>query len=78
MLADLSHGPATLQIALGESDSRAVVMKVIRASLGVDLAAAKAMPAALQSGRHTGTLPEVEQLASALRAVGIGAQVSPK
>ncbi|MDH6142923.1 hypothetical protein P3T35_004951 [Kitasatospora sp. GP30] len=55
-----------------------MVMKVIRASLGVDLAAAKAMPAALQSGRHTGTLPEVEQLASALRAVGIGAQVSPK
>jgi hypothetical protein len=49
-------------------------MKVIRAEFALDLRATKEMLNELRAGRHTGTLPEIEKLARALRASGVDAR----
>ncbi|MER6736941.1 hypothetical protein [Streptomyces puniciscabiei] len=66
------HGPATLRVT-GAPASSAVIMRVLRAELGVDLVNAKILLRRVLSGDHSGTLPEMELLARSLRASGIAA-----
>ena len=66
------HGPATLRVN-GSSAKSAVIMRVLRAELGVDLVTAKVLLGRVLSGDHRGTLPEMELLARGLRAAGIAA-----
>ncbi|MFC5219971.1 hypothetical protein [Streptomyces coerulescens] len=70
MLAE--RGPATLQVVTA-SAKRVVIMRVLRAELGLDLVNAKAVLRRVLSGDYSGTLPEVEHLARQLRASGIAA-----
>ncbi|MFI0975483.1 hypothetical protein ACH4SP_00475 [Streptomyces sp. NPDC021093] len=65
------HGRATLQVS--PSARSAPVMQVLRASLGLDLTAAKAALHRIRLGEYTGTLPETELLARRLRASGVDA-----
>ncbi len=48
-------------------------MRVLRAELGIDLMNAKAVLRRVLDGDHSGTLPEMERLAHALRESGIAA-----
>ncbi|WEH16840.1 hypothetical protein [Streptomyces sp. VNUA24] len=66
------HGPATLQV-LDESANSVVIMRVLRAELGIDLIDAKAVLRRVLSGGYSGTLPELELLAQKLQAAGIAA-----
>ncbi|ARF59140.1 hypothetical protein B1H19_00240 [Streptomyces gilvosporeus] len=70
MLAE--RGPATLQV-LSPPASSVVIMRVLRAELGLDLVNAKAVLHRVLSGDHSGTLPEMELLVRKLRASGIDA-----
>ncbi|MFI8100601.1 hypothetical protein [Streptomyces sp. NPDC086023] len=65
------HGPARLRVALPAA--RVTVMRVLRAELGLDLPAAKAALHHVLTGAHTGTGPEMERLARALRTAGVPA-----
>ncbi|MET9041884.1 MULTISPECIES: hypothetical protein [unclassified Streptomyces] len=66
------HGPAVLQV-LGASPNSVVIMRVLRAEFGTDLAATRAVLRSVLSGDCTGTLPEMEHVARRLRASGITA-----
>lgn len=68
-----AHGPARLQISVQTSHSVAV-MKVIRVELGLDLSETRDMLQVIRSGRHTGTMPEIEKFARSLRAAGLEAR----
>lgn len=57
----------------GASASSAVIMRVLRAELGVDLVTGKILLRRVLCGDHSGTLPEMELLARSLRASGIAA-----
>ncbi|MGW0189276.1 hypothetical protein ACWDV7_26410 [Streptomyces sp. NPDC003362] len=70
MLAE--HGPAKLQL-ISASAKHVVIMRVLRAELGIDLVEAKAVLRRVLSGDYSGTLPEMELLARKLRASGIPA-----
>ncbi|WJY43253.1 hypothetical protein QT196_39020 (plasmid) [Streptomyces sp. P9-2B-2] len=69
LLADL--GPTTLHLA--DTPARVVLMRVLRAQLGTDLANIAALTHRVLDGTYTGTLPEVEHLARTLRMAGIAA-----
>jgi hypothetical protein len=66
------HGPARLQLR-DSSTSAVVLMRVMRAELGLDLIQAKAMVQRVCAGTHTGTLTEMEFLAHRLRQAGVQA-----
>ncbi|MFJ7157166.1 hypothetical protein ACIQUQ_19750 [Streptomyces sp. NPDC101118] len=66
-----AHGPARLRVALPVA--RVTVMRVLRAEGGLDLPGAKAALHDVLTGAHTGTLPEMERLARALRTAGVPA-----
>ncbi|MEU6492475.1 hypothetical protein AB0D09_13620 [Streptomyces sp. NPDC049097] len=66
------HGPVTLRV-LGASSNNVVIMRVLRAELGIDLAATRAVLHSVLSGDCSGTLPEMEHMARTLRASGITA-----
>ncbi len=66
------HGPARLQVSSPPTKT-AAIMRVLRAELGVDLMNAKAVLRRVLDGDYSGTLPEVERLARALRESGIAA-----
>ncbi|MER6347411.1 hypothetical protein ACWC10_34900 [Streptomyces sp. NPDC001595] len=68
----LVHGPATLRIE-GPAVDRVTVMRVLRAELGLDLASAKAVLRQVLDGEHSGTRPEMERPARALRRSGVAA-----
>ncbi|KAB7837008.1 hypothetical protein FRZ00_24345 [Streptomyces mobaraensis] len=69
-----AHGPAKLRIRT-PPPTAAVIMRVLRATLGVDLASAsaRALSRRVLDGDCWGTLPETELLARRLRASGIDA-----
>ncbi|RST08789.1 MULTISPECIES: hypothetical protein [Streptomyces] len=69
MLAE--HGSARLRVEA--SAPNAVVMRVLRAVLGVGLGEVRAVLSGVLAGTHSGTLPEMELLARRLRAAGIDA-----
>ncbi|MFF8833254.1 hypothetical protein [Streptomyces sp. NPDC015131] len=71
MLAE--HGPTRLEVSGPSTQDGVTVMRVVRAELGVDLAGAKAVARRVLNGGYSGTYPEVELLARALRACGINA-----
>ncbi|MFF7993438.1 hypothetical protein ACFZDG_27055 [Kitasatospora xanthocidica] len=62
------HGPARLELPQ-QGARTAVIMKVIRATLDVELKESRKMLHAVQSGQHA-----IEQLARRLRAVGVEAR----
>lgn len=66
------HGPASLQVSSPPATSVAV-MRVLRAELGIDLMNARAVLRRVLDGDYSGTLPEMEYLARALRKSGIPA-----
>ncbi|TJZ57434.1 hypothetical protein FCH28_08480 [Streptomyces piniterrae] len=66
------HGPAKLQVISPPANS-VVIMRLLRAELGIDLVNAKAVLRRVLNGGHLGTLPEMELLARKLRASGIAA-----
>ncbi|MFJ8743293.1 hypothetical protein ACIRL2_28425 [Embleya sp. NPDC127516] len=70
MLAE--HGPAWLQVSTPPATSVAI-MRVLRAELGVDLMNARAVLRQVLDGDYSGTLPEMEYLARALRKSGVPA-----
>ncbi|MER5986625.1 hypothetical protein [Streptomyces sp. NPDC001787] len=66
------HGAARLQV--GSTPTKSVaIMRVLRAELGIDLKNAKAVLRRVLDGDYSGTLPEMEHLARALRESGIAA-----
>ncbi len=65
-------GPARLQVSSPPTKS-AVMMRVLRAELGIDLVNAKAVLHRVLSGDHSRTLPKMELPARKLRAFGIAA-----
>ncbi|MEU6764032.1 hypothetical protein ABZ916_16090 [Streptomyces sp. NPDC046853] len=69
------HGAATLRV-IGPSARRVVIMRVLRAELGTDLAGAKSVLGSVLEGGYSGTLPEMELLARKLRAAGITAEAT--
>ncbi|MEW2345870.1 hypothetical protein [Streptomyces griseoaurantiacus] len=50
-----------------------VIMRVLRAELGIDLVDARAVLRRVLDGDYAGTFPEVEHLARVLRKSGIAA-----
>ncbi|MEV6684814.1 hypothetical protein AB0N28_05670 [Streptomyces sp. NPDC051130] len=66
------HGPASLQVSTPPATGTAI-MRVLRAELGVDLMNARAVLRQVLDGDYSGTLPEIEYLARALRKSGIPA-----
>lgn len=53
-----------------------MIMKVLRACLGLDLADAKTELRRVLSGDYSGTLPEMELLAERLRAAGVAVEAT--
>ncbi|MBO7936834.1 hypothetical protein JTP77_012960 [Streptomyces sp. S9] len=70
MLAE--HGAAWLQVDPPSAKS-VTIMRVLRAELGIDLLEARATLRRVLDGDYSGTLPEMEHLARALRRAGISA-----
>nr|WP_229870438.1 hypothetical protein [Streptomyces longisporoflavus] len=70
------HGAATLRVIGPSAKKRVVIMRVLRAELGIDLVSAKAALGSVLNGDHSGTLPEMELLARKLRASGIAAEAA--
>ncbi|OOQ55405.1 hypothetical protein AFM16_01170 [Streptomyces antibioticus] len=70
MLAE--HGAAWLQVDPPSARS-VTIMRVLRAELGIDLIEARATLHRVLDGDCSGTLPEMEHLARALRRAGISA-----
>ncbi|WP_328908231.1 hypothetical protein OG230_01155 [Streptomyces sp. NBC_00234] len=66
------YGPARLQVS-SPPTKNVVVMRVLRAELGIDLMSAKTVLHRVLDGDHSGTLPEMEHLARTLRKSGIAA-----
>ena len=64
------HGPARLQVSTPPVKSVAV-MRVLRAELGIDMTDARTVLRRVLDGDYSGTLPEVEYLARALRKSGV-------
>ncbi|MET9954828.1 hypothetical protein ABZ135_25230 [Streptomyces sp. NPDC006339] len=69
------HGATALRVS-GPGASAVAVLRVVRAELGLDLAAAKLMARRVLDGKCSGTLPEMERLARALRTHGVPATVA--
>ncbi|GAA2426266.1 hypothetical protein GCM10010433_27790 [Streptomyces pulveraceus] len=69
------HGPARLQVSSPPTKS-IVIMRVLRAELGIDLKNAKAALRRVLDGDYSGTLPEMEHLARVLREAGIVASAT--
>ncbi|MEW1860620.1 hypothetical protein AB0399_09580 [Streptomyces sp. NPDC088194] len=65
------RGPALLQVV--PSARNAVIMRVLRAELGLDLVSVRSVLNEVVTGAYSGTLPEMELLAGRLRASGIDA-----
>ncbi|MFI9046143.1 hypothetical protein [Streptomyces sp. NPDC053427] len=65
------RGPALLQV--DPSARNAVIMRVLRAELGLDLAGVRSVLNKVVTGAYSGTMPEMEFLARKLRASGIDA-----
>ncbi|WP_405820660.1 hypothetical protein OG241_33500 [Streptomyces sp. NBC_01390] len=65
------RGPARLQV--DPSASNTVIMRVLRAELGLGLADVRSVLSRVVTGGYSGTLPEMEFLARKLRASGIDA-----
>ncbi|WP_030798017.1 hypothetical protein [Streptomyces sp. NRRL S-337] len=68
------HGRARLQVT--PPVKGAMIMRVLRAELGLDLANVKTVLQQVLAGEYSGTLPEVELIARKLRAAGIDAVAS--
>ncbi|MEV6756684.1 hypothetical protein [Streptomyces sp. NPDC051214] len=68
------HGRARLQVAVPARN--AVIMRVLRAELGIGLDRVRAVLEQVMAGQYSGTLPEMELLARKLRAAGIAAAAS--
>ncbi|MFF8973467.1 hypothetical protein [Streptomyces sp. NPDC014995] len=66
------HGPAWLRVSTPPTTSVAI-MRVLRVALGIDLMNARAVLRRVLDGDYSGTLPEMEYLARALRQSGIPA-----
>ncbi|WP_151770325.1 hypothetical protein [Streptomyces abyssomicinicus] len=66
------HGPVWLRVSAPPSKS-VVIMRVLRTELGIGLTDARAALRRVLDGDYSGTLPEVEHLARALRKSGIAA-----
>lgn len=66
------HGGARLQVSTPSVKS-VVIMRVLRAELGIDLVDARAVLRRVLDGDYAGTFPEVEHLARVLRKSGIAA-----
>ncbi len=66
------QGPASLQVSTLPAMSIAI-MRVLRAELGIDLMNARAVLSRVLDGDYSGTLPEMEYLARALRKSGVSA-----
>ncbi|WUW21922.1 hypothetical protein OG521_14440 [Streptomyces sp. NBC_01463] len=66
------HGPAHLRVSSPPATG-AAIMRVLRAELGLDLPNARAALRRVLDGDCSGTLPEMEHLARALRNSGIAA-----
>ncbi|NYV76048.1 hypothetical protein [Streptomyces sp. UH6] len=66
------HGPAWLRVSTPPKKG-VVIMRVLRTELGIDLADARAALRRVLEGDYSGTLPEVERVARALRRSGIAA-----
>ncbi|MCX5414327.1 hypothetical protein [Streptomyces sp. NBC_00059] len=66
------RGPASLRLSTPPATGVAV-MRVLRAELGIDLRDARAALRRVLDGDYSGTLPEMEYLARALRESGIPA-----
>ncbi|WP_418955682.1 hypothetical protein [Streptomyces tritici] len=67
-----ANGSTTLRVPA--SAHRASVMRVLRAVLGLGLAEVREALERALAGRLTGTRPEMEQLARALRRAGVAAE----
>ncbi|MFE9539658.1 hypothetical protein [Streptomyces sp. NPDC006691] len=65
------NGRARLQVAPPKTN--AVIMRVLRAELGIGLDSVRAVLDQVLTGQYSGTLPEMELLARKLRASGIEA-----
>ena len=65
------RGPARLQV--DPSASKAAIMRVLRAELGIALADVRSVLNEVVTGGYAGTMPEMELLARRLRASGIEA-----
>ncbi|MCX5333933.1 hypothetical protein [Streptomyces sp. NBC_00140] len=68
------HGAAVL--CLRAPAHRVTVLRVLRAALGLELAAVKDVLEQVWGGAYVGTPPEVELLARRLRAAGVDAVAS--
>ncbi|MEU9037430.1 hypothetical protein AB0D45_21370 [Streptomyces sp. NPDC048352] len=68
------RGRARLRVSAPASS--AIIMRVLRAELGIGLGGVKAVLGQVLSGQYSGTLPEMELLARKLRASGIDAVAS--
>jgi hypothetical protein len=68
------HGWARLRV--NASASRVMIMRTLRAELGIGLVDAKAALGLILAGDYSGTLPEMELLARRLRASGVDAVAS--
>ncbi|MFH9742700.1 hypothetical protein ACH4MA_34065 [Streptomyces roseolus] len=68
------HGRARLQVAPPAKNP--VIMRVLRAELGIGLDGVRAVLDQILTGQYSGTLPEMELLARKLRASGIEAAAS--
>ncbi|MFH8484867.1 hypothetical protein [Streptomyces longisporoflavus] len=70
------HGAATLRVVGPSAKKKVVIMRVLRAELGIGLMSAKAVLGSVLNGDRSGTLPETELLARKLRASGIAAEAA--
>ena len=61
------------RLRLDPTARHAVIMRVLRAELGIGLADVRSVLNEVVAGRYSGTMPEMEHLARALRASGIDA-----
>ncbi|MFE1345650.1 hypothetical protein [Streptomyces sp. NPDC058757] len=68
------HGRARLRVAPPTRNT--VIMRVLRAELGIGPDAVRAVLEKVLTGQYSGTLPEMEHLARKLRASGIEAAAS--
>ncbi|MCX5205158.1 hypothetical protein OG897_27340 [Streptomyces sp. NBC_00237] len=66
-----AHGRATVRV--GPEARSAVVMRVLRASLTLDLVSVRSVLAEVRRGTYVCTLPEAELLARWMRAAGVEA-----
>jgi hypothetical protein len=68
----LSEGCRAL-LKVDPSARSAVIMRILRAELGLDLAGVRSVLTEVVTGAYSGTMPEIELLARKLRASGVDA-----